>query len=120
MAKVLVVDDSAFMRNFVKKALIGEGHTIIGEASDGLEAFEAYKKLKPDLVMMDITMPKTSGLSSLKLIINHDKNAKVIMCSAMGQKSLVLEALQLGAKEFIVKPFNPYRMNEAIYNSLSE
>ena len=105
--RVLVADDAAFMRQMIREIIEPEGFEVIGEATDGLEVVEAYKKLEPDLVMMDIVMPKCSGIDALKRILAGDRAAQVVMCSALGQESLVQEALQAGARGFIVKPFKP-------------
>ena len=105
--RVLVADDAAFMRQMIREIIEPEGFEVIGEATDGLEVVEAYKKLEPDLVMMDIVMPKCSGIDALKRILAADRGAQVVMCSALGQESLVQEALQAGARGFIVKPFKP-------------
>lgn len=110
MAKILLVDDAAFMRMMIKNALTKAGYTEILEASDGLEALEVYKKENPDLVFMDITMPNMNGLDALKEIRQADADASVVMCSAMGQEAMVLEAIKSGAKDFIVKPFKPERI----------
>ena len=114
MAKILLVDDAAFMRMMLKDILTKAGHEIVGEAGDGNEAYTKYVDLKPDLVTMDITMPNVDGLAGLKMIRAHDPNAKVIMCSAMGQQTMVLDAIQNGAKDFIVKPFQADRVIAAI------
>ena len=103
--KILIVDDSQFMRKFLKNILEKDGFTICGEAENGLEGISKYKELKPDLVMMDITMDKVDGIQSLKEIRKYDENAIVVMCSSMSQKPMVLESLKYGAKDFIVKPF---------------
>ncbi len=105
MARVLIVDDAVFMRTMIKNMLAAGGHEVAGEASDGAQALEKYKELSPDVVTMDITMPGTDGLQGLKMIMAYDPGAKVIMCSAMGQQAMVVEAVQSGAKDFIVKPF---------------
>lgn len=118
MAKILVTDDAAFMRMQVKDILTKLGHEVIGEAMDGEEAIEKYKELKPDLVTMDITMPELDGVSALKEIKKIDADANVIMCSAMGQQAMVLEAIQSGAKDFIVKPFKEDRIQEALDKAL--
>ncbi|MBS5521591.1 MAG: response regulator [Clostridiales bacterium] len=110
MAKILLVDDAAFMRMMVKDTLTKAGYTDICEAADGAEALEIYKKEKPDLVFMDITMPNMNGLDSLKAIKAFDSNATVVMCSAMGQETMVIDAIKSGAKDFIVKPFKPERI----------
>lgn len=114
MAKILVVDDAAFMRMMVKDALSKGGYTDLVEAVDGADAVEKYNNYHPDLVIMDITMPNVDGLEALKQIKESDANANVIMCSAMGQESMVLEALKYGAKDFIVKPFKQDRIIEAV------
>lgn len=105
MTKVLIVDDAAFMRLSIKTMLEKNGFEVVGEAKDGLEAVQKYKELNPDIVTMDITMPKVTGVDALKVIRNYDPDAKVIMLSAMGQESIVKEAVLNGAKSFIVKPF---------------
>lgn len=117
--KVLIVDDAAFMRMMIKEILSKNGYSIVGEASDGAQAVEKYKELGPDLVTMDITMPEMDGISALKEIKKMDPNARVIMCSAMGQQAMVIDAIQAGAKDFIVKPFQADRVLEAIKKTLS-
>lgn len=112
--KILIVDDAAFMRMMIKDILQKNNFEIVGEAQNGIEAVEQYKELRPDLVTLDITMPEKDGISALKEIIAFDPNAKVIMCSAMGQQAMVIDAIQAGAKDFIVKPFQPERVLEAI------
>ncbi len=112
--KVLVVDDAAFMRMMVKEVLTKNGFEVVGEAENGAVAVEKYKELSPDLVIMDITMPELNGIEALKKIKQHNAGAKVIMCSAMGQQSMVIEAIQAGAKDFIVKPFQADRVCEAV------
>lgn len=114
MAKIMVVDDAVFMRMMVKDALTKGGYTELIEAADGAEAVETYKSEKPDLTILDITMPNKNGLDALKEIKEFDTNAKVIMCSAMGQESMVIDAIKSGAKDFIVKPFKPDRIIEAV------
>ncbi|MBQ7428675.1 MAG: response regulator [Butyrivibrio sp.] len=115
MAKsVLVSDDAAFMRMMIKDILSKNGYNIAGEAENGAIAVEKYKELKPDLVLMDITMPEKDGIQALKDIKAADPNANVIMCSAMGQQAMVIEAIQAGAKDFIVKPFQADRVLEAV------
>jgi len=106
MKKILVCDDSSFMRTHIKHILTQNGFEVIGEAEDGFDAVKKYKELKPDLVTMDITMPKMSGIDALKQIIKLDSCAKVVMLSAMGQEALVKESILSGAKNFIVKPFS--------------
>lgn len=110
MAKIMVVDDAAFMRMMVKNALAQGGYTDVCEAADGSEAVQMYAEQKPQLVLMDITMPNMDGLEALKKIRESDGNAQVVMCSAMGQESMVIEAIKAGAKDFIVKPFKPERI----------
>ncbi|WP_096186979.1 response regulator [Evansella halocellulosilytica] len=112
--RILVTDDAAFMRMQLKDILTKLGHEVVGEAENGKVAIDLYKELKPDLVTMDITMPELDGVSALKEIKQVDPNATVIMCSAMGQQNMVVEAIQSGAKDFIVKPFNQERISEAI------
>ncbi|MEH7440945.1 response regulator [Bacillus sp. JJ1122] len=120
MAKrILVVDDAAFMRMMIKDILTKNGFEVVAEAADGMQALEKYKELQPDLVTMDITMPEMDGITSLKEIKKVNPNAKVIMCSAMGQQAMVIDAIQAGAKDFIVKPFQADRVIEAISKALS-
>lgn len=103
--KVLIVDDATFMRAMLKNILKKNDYVIAGEACNGQEAFEKYKELQPDIVTMDITMPEVDGITAVRMIKEYDKNAKIIMCSAMGQQSMVIESLRAGAKDFVVKPF---------------
>ena len=112
--RVLVVDDAAFMRMMVKDILSKNGYEVVGEAENGMKALEKYQELKPDLTTMDITMPEMDGIQALKGIRAKDPNASVIMCSAMGQQAMVIEAIQSGAKDFIVKPFQAERVLEAV------
>ncbi len=114
--KVVVVDDTAFMRMTLKNHLLNNDCEVIGEGADGLEAIDIYQKHRPDLVTMDITMPNLDGIEATRRIIAMDKDAVVVMVSAMGQKSMVMEALKAGAKDFVVKPFQPDRIAEAIKN----
>ena len=114
MAKILIVDDAAFMRMMIKDILTKNGYNIAGEAENGAKAVEKYNELKPDLVLMDITMPEMDGIEALKKIKAGDPNAMVIMCSAMGQQAMVIESIQSGAKDFIVKPFQADRVIEAV------
>ncbi|MGN0612602.1 MAG: response regulator [Porcipelethomonas sp.] len=114
MSKILVVDDAAFMRMMVKDALTKNGYTDILEAADGNIACTLYEAEKPDLVIMDITMPNKTGIDALRDIRAMDSSAKVIMCSAMGQEAMVVEAIKLGALDFIVKPFKPDRIIQAV------
>jgi two-component system chemotaxis response regulator CheY len=118
MARVLVVDDAAFMRKMVSDALSGGGHEIVGEAANGSEAVQRFQELRPDVMTLDITMPEKDGLAALKEIIAVDPGAKVIMCSALGQESKVLESIKLGAKDFVVKPFQADRVLSAIEKAL--
>lgn len=119
MARVLVVDDAAFMRKMVSDALTGGGHEIVGEAGNGLEAIAQFQELRPDVMTLDITMPEKDGLAALKEIIAIDPNAKIVMCSALGQESKVLEAVKSGAKDFVVKPFQPDRVLSAINKAVA-
>ena len=105
MSNILIVDDAIFMRRIISDVLKNNGFNIVGEASNGVEAIQKYKELKPNLVLMDITMPEKNGIEAVKDIIAMDPEAKVIMCSAMGQDSMVKESIVAGAKDFIVKPF---------------
>ena len=115
MAKnILVVDDAAFMRMMLKDILTKSGYEVVGEAGDGAQALEKYRSLKPDLVLMDITMPNVGGIEALQNIKEEFPEASVIMCSAMGQQSMVIEAIQAGAKDFVVKPFQADRVLESI------
>ncbi len=111
---ILVVDDAAFMRMMVKDVLVKNGFEVIGEAENGARAIEKFKELNPELTIMDITMPEIDGIQAVKEIKKIDPNAKVIMCSAMGQQAMVIEAIQAGAKDFIVKPFQADRVIEAV------
>jgi len=117
-AKILIVDDAAFMRMMIKDILSKNGFDVVGEAANGEEAVEKYKELSPDLVTMDITMPEKDGIAALKDIKKINPAAKVIMCSAMGQQAMVIDAIQAGAKDFIVKPFQADRVLEAINKAL--
>ena len=112
--RMLLVDDAAFMRMKLKQVLMEQGHEVIGEASNGAEGVEQYVKLRPDAVTMDITMPIMDGIAAMKQIRQIDPNAVVIMVSAMGQTSFVLEAVNAGAKDFIVKPFDPERVQKVM------
>jgi two-component system chemotaxis response regulator CheY len=118
MARVLVVDDAAFMRKMVTDALSGGGHEIVGEAANGAEAVQRFQELRPDVMTLDITMPEKDGLTALREIIAVDPGAKVVMCSALGQESKVLESIKLGAKDFVVKPFQADRVLSAIAKAL--
>lgn len=114
MSKILLVDDAAFMRMMIKDTLSKNGYTDLYEAADGAQAVERYAELSPDLVIMDITMPNMDGLEALKAIRSKDPNASIVMCSAMGQESMVIEAIKSGAKDFIVKPFKPDRILKTV------
>ena len=115
MAKnILICDDAAFMRMMIKDILTKNGYNVVGEAENGLKAVEKYSETKPDLVLMDITMPEMDGIEALKKIKALDPGAKIIMCSAMGQQAMVIESIQSGAKDFIVKPFQADRVIEAV------
>ncbi|HOJ09613.1 MAG TPA: response regulator [Clostridiales bacterium] len=116
--RILVVDDAAFMRMMIKDILTKAGFEIAGEAENGLRAVEKYKDLAPDLVIMDITMPEMDGIQAVKEIRKIDSNALIIMCSAMGQQAMVIESIQAGAKDFIVKPFQADRVVEAVKRAL--
>jgi two-component system, chemotaxis family, chemotaxis protein CheY len=118
MARVLVVDDAAFMRKMVTDALSGGGHEVVGEAGNGNEAVSRFQELRPDVMTLDITMPEKDGLDALREIIAVDPGAKVIMCSALGQESKVLESIKLGAKDCVVKPFQPDRVISAVAKAL--
>jgi two-component system chemotaxis response regulator CheY len=119
MARVLVVDDAAFMRKMVTDALTKGGHEVIGEASNGIEAVERYRELRPEVTTLDITMPEKDGLAALQEIMGLDPRARVIMCSALGQESKVLESIKIGAKDFIVKPFKAERVLGAVDKALT-
>lgn len=119
MAKIMIVDDAAFMRMMLKTMLSEGGHQVIAEAGNGQEALKAYAIEKPDLVTMDITMPEMDGIEAVKEIKKIDPDAKVVMCSAMGQQGMVVSAISAGAKDFIVKPFQKDRVLAAINKILS-
>jgi two-component system chemotaxis response regulator CheY len=118
--KILLVDDAAFMRKVIKDTLSKNGYTELYEAVDGADAVEKYGEINPDLVIMDITMPNMDGLEALKAIRAKDANANVVMCSAMGQESMVMDAVRSGAKDFIVKPFKPDRILKTVTSVLGE
>ena len=119
MANIMVVDDAAFVRMMLKDILTKGGHQIIGEAANGIDAIKQYTKLKPDLVTMDITMPEMEGIDALKIIKQNDPEAKVIMCSAIGQQLMVEQAIQSGAKDYFVKPFHAERVLPAFKKDLA-
>ncbi|WP_427846755.1 response regulator [Desulfosporosinus acidiphilus] len=114
----MIVDDAAFMRMMLKDILTKNGVTVVGEAENGAIAVEKYMELQPNLTIMDITMPEMDGLQAVKEIIKRDPKARIIMCSAMGQQSMVIEAIQSGAKDFVVKPFQAERVIEAVTKAL--
>lgn len=115
MAKnILICDDAAFMRMMIKDILTKNGYNVVGEAENGVKAVEKYAELNPDLVLMDITMPEMDGIQALKKIKETDPTSLIIMCSAMGQQAMVIESIQAGAKDFIVKPFQADRVLEAV------
>ena len=116
--RVLVCDDAIFMRTMISDILSGAGYEVVGEAETGLQAIERYRELNPDLVTMDIVMPDMGGIDAVREIVKADPNAKILMCSAMGQQALVVEAIQAGAKDFVVKPFQPSRVLEAVQRVL--
>ena len=121
MAKIMIVDDAAFMRQMLAKILVAEGFEICVEASNAKEAVEKYKRFKPDLVTMDIIMPmmeELDGIGAVREIIKFDPNAKILIVSAMAQQSLVVEAMRVGAKDFVIKPFQPSQVIEVIKNIL--
>lgn len=107
MARIMLCDDAMFLRTTLQRIVEAAGHTVVGQAEDGKEAIEVYKHCKPDIVLMDITMPEMNGLEATRQIVAHDKNAKIIMVSAMGQQDMVFEAIASGAKDFVIKPFQP-------------
>ncbi|WP_082918117.1 response regulator [Oceanobacillus sp. Castelsardo] len=114
MVKVLITDDAAFMRMQLKNMITELGHEVIGEAENGLDAVEKAKQLNPDLITMDITMPEMNGVDAVKQIKSDNPNVKIIMCSAMGQQTMVVDAIKAGANDFIVKPFQKERIQEAL------
>jgi len=118
MPKIMIVDDAAFMRMMIKECLKKEGFSDFVEAGDGVEAVRLFAETRPDLILLDITMPVKDGLAALQEIMERDPSSKVIMCSAMGQESLIIEALKLGAVDFIVKPFKPERLLQTVKNIL--
>ena len=115
----MLVDDASFMRMMLKNILIGAGYEVVGEAENGALALEKYKTLKPDLVIMDIIMPEMGGIDAVRALVKANPGAKVLMCSSMGQQTLVIEAIQAGAKDFIVKPFQPSNVLEAVKKALA-
>jgi two-component system chemotaxis response regulator CheY len=119
MARVLIVDDAMFMRMTIKQMLEAHGHSVAGEAGDGIEAVKKFIECKPDVVLLDITMPEMNGVEALKRIKELDPDARVIICSAMGQQAMVAQAIQYGAKDFIVKPFEEDRLIAAVDKIMS-
>jgi two-component system chemotaxis response regulator CheY len=119
MARVLVVDDEVFMRKMVSDALSKGGHEVVGEAANGQDAVQQFQSLKPEVTTLDITMPEMDGISALKAILEVDPGARVVMCSALGQESKVLESIKAGARDFVVKPFQPDRVLEAVGKALA-
>ena len=117
--KILIVDDAAFMRMMLRDILMKNGFEVVGEADNGKNAVQMYSELKPDIVTMDITMPEMDGIAAVKEIKQMDSAAKVVMVSAMGQQAMVIEAIRSGAADFIVKPFQPDRVLEALSKALS-
>lgn len=118
MARILVVDDAKFMRMMIKDAVEKAGHTVVDEAENGAKAVEKYREIKPDLVTMDITMPDMDGIEAVKQIKAIDPNAKIIMCSAMGQQTMVMDAIKAGAINFIVKPFQAQTVIDTVNKSI--
>jgi len=116
---VLICDDAIFMRRMISDILTQAGFRVAGEASNGVQAVELYKSLKPDLVTMDIVMPEMGGIDAVREIVRNDPDARILMCSAMGQQALVIEAIEAGARDFIVKPFQPGRVLEAVQRVLA-
>lgn len=114
MARIMLVDDSHFIKSIIQNIITTCGHAVIGEASNGAEAIALYPKLQPDLVFMDITMPEMTGIHATQEILKLDADARIVMCSAMGQNLMIKEALQVGAKDFIVKPFQNEKIKEVI------
>lgn len=112
--KILIVDDASFMRMMLRNILTSHGYMIVGEAENGLKAIEAYQQLRPDVVLVDLIMPEMGGIEAVRRMTEMDPHAKIIICSAMGQQSLVVEAMQAGAKDFIIKPFQPTNVIEAV------
>jgi len=117
-ASILIADDLSFTRMIQREILTERGYSIVGEAADGVEAVRKFQSLKPDVVLLDITMPNMNGLEAMRKIFSINPKAKVIMCSAMGQQSLIVEAIRAGVKDFIVKPFKPERILSAIEKAL--
>ena len=117
-SRILIADDLSFMRMIQKEILTAHGYQVVGEASDGREAVDKYRTLKPDLVILDITMPNMNGLEAMRKILSINPKARIIMCSALGQQNLIVDAIKAGVKDFIVKPFKPERILSAIAKAL--
>lgn len=117
-SRIVLADDLSFMRMVQKEILEEKGYEIVGEAADGIEAVERYMTLKPDVIILDITMPNMNGLDAMHKIFDYDKSARIIICSALGQQQLIVEAIKAGVKDFIVKPFKPERIISAIEKAL--
>ena len=117
---MLIVDDAVFMRNMIKDIFYGDEFDVVGEAANGVEAVEKYRELTPDVVTMDIVMPLKSGIEAVKDIVSEDADAKIVMCSALGQDSLIMEAIEAGAKDFIVKPFKAEKVIEVVKRIISD
>ncbi|MFY9265003.1 MAG: response regulator [Solirubrobacterales bacterium] len=120
MATVLIADDSMFMRKRLSDILTGEGHDVVAEAENGDEAIQLFSQFQPELVMLDITMPERSGMGALNHIMTLAPEARVIMCSALGEESVVKECIDTGAKAFVVKPFNPEEVTSAVGDALAD
>ena len=120
MKTVLVVDDAVFMRTTIKRMLEDQSFNVIGEASNGAEAVEMYRKLLPDVVTMDVTMPGMTGIEAVEAIISEDPNAKIVMVTALGQQKLIVDAIEQGAKDFVTKPFNPEQIIQVLTNVTDE
>ncbi len=114
MAKILICDDSAFMRMILKKLLTDHGYDVVGEAGDGKQAVQMYRECKPDLITMDITMPKMDGIQAVQLIHEENPLVRIIMVTALGQKAIITDAIKAGASDFIVKPFDPEQVMKTI------
>jgi len=118
--RILVADDLSFMRMVQREILQDKGYDVVGEAADGLEAVDKYKQLRPDIIILDITMPHMNGLEAMRKIFEFDKNAKIIICSALGQQQLIVEAIKAGVRDFIVKPFKAERVISAIEKAMKQ
>ena len=117
--RIVIADDLSFMRMVHKEILQEKGYQVVGEASDGVEAVERYRKLRPDIIILDITMPRMNGLEAMHKIFEFDKGAKIIICSALGQQQLIVEAIKAGVRDFIVKPFKSERVISAIEKAVN-